>query len=318
MIRFALTLAAILLCGISIFCSVVLWYNEMPNSLAAVIFGIAACGVELCKFVFIPVASKRNGLSTVPLVLTGCLLLVFSVFSTVSFLEATASESISDARNHSYDYQSKLKTIQSIELEIQLNIQAKQKAVEFNFRKEARGYDETLANLRHQLAKYRQQLGQIKIVSQRGTLSIFDSVSDSFQLPPKETRLVVYTIIAILIDVCGILCLIVLTGVRETKKPAMEGDVTNVTKNATNETKKETKKCNEKPATKKPCNEAQILKREIARGKYGMQPTMKACITGTLRHKIVSRIFSELISEGVMWREGRKYHLKKANVVPLR
>jgi len=74
-----------------------------------------------------------------------------------------------------------------------------------------------------------------------------------------------------------------------------------------------------KSETKKPCNEIETLKRKIASGGCGNHPTLKACITGTMRHPKVSQAFKELIEEGVLKKEGRKHHLiTKLNVVDLR
>jgi len=328
-------LAAILLCGVSMSFSVALWYSEQPTLLFSIFFGVSAAGLELCKFIFFPAARDASGWSKFTLNFFGWILIGFSVFATVSLLESGAITNIDTAKNTSFEYQSQLKTVENIESEIQINMQLKAKAAENNYRKESRAYDLTLDNLEADKQKAIVILNDMTTVSKNGTHALFDSVAAMFNIDLVTVRQISYLIIALLVDLGGIRCLMILTAKetkRETGNPYNTGDATNETNetsqiatNETNETKvtkpvatNETKARNQKSATKKPCNEFETLKRKIASGEYGSHPTMKACITGMMRHPMVSQAFKELTEEGVLIKEGRKYKLiNKTNVVEL-
>ena len=116
-------LAATLLCGISLFFSVTLWYTEQPTLLYSVFFGVSAAGLELCKFIFFPAARDASGFSKFSLNFFGWILIGFSVFATVSLLETGAMTNIETAKNTSFEYQSQLKTIENIESKIQINME---------------------------------------------------------------------------------------------------------------------------------------------------------------------------------------------------
>ena len=57
-----LYIAAFILCGLSAFCSVLLWVNEQSTIEVAFLFGGFALGLELCKFAFFPIAAKLKGI----------------------------------------------------------------------------------------------------------------------------------------------------------------------------------------------------------------------------------------------------------------
>jgi len=329
-------LAAILLCGISLGCSVALWYSEQPTLIGSLIFGGFAAGLEICKFIFFPAAARSKGLSKFGLNLFGGLLIIFSIFATVAFLETGANVTIDSAKNTSFEYQSQLQTIRNIESEIQINMELKAKAAKYNHREESRAYDLTLDNLESDKQKALVILKDMTAISKNGTHSLFDSIAAMMHIDVVTIRQVSYLIIAIFVDLGGIRCLMILT-TKETKdeinNPYDTRDVTNVTNETkpkkpivTNETKRvkptatsETKSCNQKDVTKKPCNELETLKRNITNNHYGNHPTMKGCITGTMRHPVVSQAFKELMEEGVLVKEGRKYKLLSTdNVLQLR
>lgn len=329
-------LAAMLLCGISLFCSVALWYTEQPTLIGSLIFGGFAAGLEICKFIFFPAAARSKGLSKFGLNLFGSLLVIFSIFATVAFLETGANATIDSAKNTSFEYQAQLQTIKNIESIIQINMQAKAQAVTNNYRKEGRGYDLILDNLEADKQKSLVILKDMTAISKNGTHSLFDSIAAMLHIDLVTIRQVSYLIIAIFVDLGGIRCLMILTHKEtedEIKNPYDTRDVTNetnVTKQIvtkkTNETKikkpivtNETKSCNQKDETKKPCNELETLKRNITNSHYGNHPTMKGCITGTMRHPMVSQAFKELMEEGALVKEGRKYKLLPTdNVLQLR
>lgn len=328
--------AAILLCGISLFCSVALWYTEQPTLIGSLIFGGFAAGLEICKFIFFPAAARSKGLSKFGLNLFGSLLVIFSIFATVAFLETGANVTIDSAKNTSFEYQTQLRTIKNIESKIQINMEAKAQAVKNSYRKEGREYDLILDNLEADKQKALVILKDMSAISKNGTHSLFDSIAAILNIDVVTIRQISYLIIAIFVDLGGIRCLMILT-TKETRdeinNPYDTRDATNVTNETkkiatkkTNETKQkkpvvisETKSCNQKDETKKPCNQIEILKRKISSGDYGNQPTMQGCITGTMRHPTVSQAFKELMEAGVLVKEGRKYKLLSTdNVLQLR
>ncbi len=316
-------LAATLLCGISLFCSVALWYSEQPTLIGSLIFGGFAAGLEICKFIFFPFAARSKGLSKFGLNLFGSLLVIFSIFATVAFLETGANVTIDSAKNTSFEYQAQLRTIKNIESKIQINMEAKAQAVRNSYRKEGRDYDLILDNLESDKQKALVILKDMTAISKNGTHSLFDSIAAILNIDLVTTRQISYLIIAIFVDLGGIRCLMILTNKEtklEIKDPYDTLDVTNVTKQIatkkTNVTKRkkptvtsETKSCNQRNETLKPCNELETMKRNITNNHYGNHPTMKGCITGTMRHPVVSQAFKELMEEGVLVKEGRKYKL---------
>jgi len=241
--RFFTYLAAILLCGISLGFSVALWYSEQPTLLYSVFFGVSAAGLELCKFIFFPAARNVSGWSKFSLNFFGWILIGFSVFATVSLLETGAITNIDTAKNTSFEYQSQLQTIKNIESKIQINMQAKAKAVTNNYRKEGRSYDLVLDNLEVEKQRAMLILNNMTTGSKNGTHALFDSIAVLFNIDLVTVRQISYLVIALLVDLGGIRCLMILTAKetnRETGNPYDTGDATNETNEnsqiATNET----------------------------------------------------------------------------------
>ncbi len=209
--KFLTYLAAIVLCSVSIFCSVTLFYKDQPSLEYSIIFAASAFGLELCKFIFFPKARESSGWSKFSLNFFGSLLVVFSIFCTISMLESGATSSISDEMKSSFEYQTRLKDVQNLESELQINMEAKDKAVKNNYRKEARTYDIKIEDLKSQKENKLKLLNDITIISASGTHSIFDSIASKFEVSVVLVRQISYLIIALLVDLGGIRCLMILT-----------------------------------------------------------------------------------------------------------
>ena len=136
--------AAILLCGGSLACSVALFALEQPTLIGAVLAGIFAGALELCKFAFFPVGLylclKSRPLSRAMggvVVTLGCFLLFVSVAASVGFFESASVNHSNITRNNSDEYQATQKTIAFIDQQIEIINTLTRKDAETTYRQRA-------------------------------------------------------------------------------------------------------------------------------------------------------------------------------------
>ena len=112
-------------------------------------------------------------------------------------------------------------------------------------------------------------------------------------------RQITYTLVAILVDICGIACLLLLV-TQKVKKSETEQRIVTVQRNigsvATNLV---TVRCN-----------GETVKRNIVDRVYGEQPIMRKIIAAEgIRHPVLKQVFTALIQEGLMVRVGHSFQL---------
>lgn len=215
--RVALWIAAFFLCSFSLTASVLLWVLEQQTVPAMVMAGFAAGGVELCKFAFFPIAANLKRFMPIfsaVLYITGTLLLIFSIFATVAFLETGSQGNISAEKTGNFTYQTKRKDIENIEKEIQSNIENKENAISQGIVSKSSNIDQRIDELKRQKEKKVSELNTLEVIPDKGMNALFKTMNEIFGISVALARTITYVIGSIIVDVCSIFCLMVLNANR--------------------------------------------------------------------------------------------------------
>ena len=301
MTRTALFIAAVLFCGSSIICSIKLGWHEQETEFDKWLIVSIFLAVEICKYTFFPLAQqqlKNSKYWSAGLGLIASVLLLISIVATVAFFETGAANSISTARMSSNAYQSAQKDLNGLESQIESILRAQSTfSKKENFGTATTKQNATLSELRMKRDAALQRLNSVTVIPESGLHSIFNKAAELLNLSVSSIRLTTYLLAAIIIDVCGIMCLMQLT----------------MTSSSETETVTSPKKQHVTAVATVKRNAAEInetLKQEIAAGDYGDKPVMRKIIRETgVRHPAVKLIFDSLIDDGKLKRSGNGFEL---------
>ncbi len=298
-----LYIAAIVLCGLSALCSVLMWSGEQNTLAASILFGGFALGLEFCKFAFFPIAAKIKSILSAGLYLVAFVLLLASVVATVSLLETGVINNKSQARTSSDSYKIAKVTISSLEREINALQRVIEKDIELGYRKRAIEQREKLAAVKAEKLEAMRLMNNLELTPATGMISLFSTLGDMLNASADKVRFWVYLFIAVMIDVCGIICLILLSSGKSKKSKRV---ATVIAKHK---------------ETKQPQIAADIdeVKQDIKNGSYGPSPVVRRVMEGArIRHPKAKAAFDELLNDGTLVKEGRAYRLTGINTAKLK
>lgn len=306
--RLTLLICVVVLCGGSLLCSVGLWSSEQSSLFTQILFGAFFGALELCKFAFFPIAfelfSTRKVTGTL-LYLLGFVLLVFSIFATVAYLETGATVAASSARQNSHSYAYSSETIASLEAQIKTVSDNMASDSQYGYRARAAQQAALLRDLNQQKFEAINSINDIQVNDYSGVQSIFSKLSSTLSVEQSSLRLLVYTLLAIFIDVCGIACLIVLS-----IKPATKKQKQPVKKRSQEQLIKSVELVAETP---KKSESIEAIKERIVSGEYGDKPIARDIKDKErVGYSKVKKAFSELVDEGLVHRLPKGFQLTTA------
>lgn len=306
-----LFIAAVIFCGGSLLCSIKLGVAEQHSEFDKWLIGSFVVGMEICKFTFFPLAVNQSFAWSAGLNLIASVLLLVSIVASVAFFETGASNSLMQARASSEIYQSALSDVHSLDAQIASNNRAMETfSRKQNFGTATTNINATLNELRAKRDRALVKLNSVVVSPTSGLHSMFKSVASFLSVSVSSVRFSAYLLAAIIIDVCGIMCLMQLTR----SKPDVidivaKPDVTHVATTKRNETKKIAT-----TVTQQNQNElARKIKRDIANGVYTENPIMRRVMEAEgIRHQFLKPIVKELENEGVLIKVGKTYQLTES------
>lgn len=292
----SLYFCVVILCGGSLLCSVAMWASEQSTLFLSVLFGAFFSALEVCKFAFFPIAASLTSegpWTRMSLFFLGIILLGFSIFATVSFLETSANQSTTNARTSSDTYQFLVNSLKDYEKQIELGNENASNDVESKiYRGRADNALSRIDGIQDKKNQALQRLISFEALPASGVQSIFSKWGEA-----STVRLYFYTFVAVVIDVCGIICLMLLspTATKQKKKAPVKQQVQrNVTKS---ETVKKTKNTD-------------AIEKQILDGEFGETFSTRSVIDGTgLRHPIIKQAIDALIDTDRIIRSGKYWKL---------
>lgn len=301
--RLTLITSAILLCGTSLFYSVGFWVS-IPSSIESKWFaGATAVAAELCKFAFFPIAAglvKTSVSKGATVYCLATLLLLLSIVATVAFLETGSIEKIEKQQEESTTYQFTIETIKSLDQEIETLNGLIRKDMENGFRQRAFTQRPKLNELREEKLQAQRYLENMPGVPSTGVHSLFDNWANKLDKSVISVRQGFYLAVAVLIDVLGIACLLLLAS----------NKITTVPVNAKTET--ETPNINPTKAKRTTNNKQkyEYIKERIASGEHGDNPALRNVKADEkIGYPAAKRIFDALVSENKLRFDGNQYEL---------
>ncbi len=296
--QLGLHFAALLLCGGSLLCSVGLWVGEQQTLLAMILAGIFAVALELCKFLFFPVAARQFQQSKIIgalIYFLSLILLGVSIVATVAFLETGTQASINSSLSSSTTFQSLKINLANLQREIETLNLLMQQDLNLGYRQRSYAQLSKLAALRAEKKQANEQLLSFELTPQNGAHSLFEALAKQMDVTATQVRQAVYMLVAILVDVCGIVCLLLLA--LQGKKQPIVRDESSVQGFAA--TKNKVKQ-----------NAFFAVQQKIVRGVYGYKPVMRKIMkTEGLRYSEIKLIFSTLVADGALKKLGRRFAL---------
>mgnify|MGYP000496750747 CR=1 FL=1 len=327
--RNILRVAAMLLCGGSLGCSVALFAMEQPSILGAVLAGVFAGSLELCKFAFFPVGLDvfmREGfwkkITGSGVLVLACFLLFVSVGASVGFFESASVSYDNIKRNSSNEYQS----MKQITADIDQEIAAVNRLVELDtgggYRQRAMDSMKILEALRKEKQSLLAQGENIDPEALASSGAAFKIISKVVGGGEESVRYGVYIAIAVLIDVCGIVALL-LVGVKERSVSGCDigNEVGNETKNEVVELKPEMVQANTKGqyVDSRTGEDLQPVVNKMLSGQYGEKLSFRPIINDWRNIKIkaeqLKELLNQLIDENYVVRKGRFYHLAQGEML---
>ncbi|PHS20211.1 MAG: hypothetical protein COA86_02665 [Kangiella sp.] len=281
-----LAIAGFLLCGGSLFCSVALWVGMQNGLFATVLAGVFSGALEICKFVFFPIAIglwiKSKWFSFFLLLLAAFLLLV-SIVATVSFLESAVIADEDEKLKQSMVYKITEAELLSLNNELTTLNKLIDKDAEAGYRKRAYQESGRLKELHELIGVKVKELGAVGVGVNGGGL--FHAVAKVLGETDDNVRLVVFSLVAVLVDVCGITCLIVVSRVDVKAQQAITKSVLVSTDGVS-------------------------IKEKIATGVYGRKLIVRNIVAKEkISYPVLKRTLSELINDGVVKKISGRYEL---------
>jgi len=315
--KISLLVGVVIVCGGSLLCSVMLWAGEQSSIFAAILFGAFFGAIEICKFSFFPIAAqliKNNRLAGVSLYSLAFVLLGLSIFATVAFLETGATQSNGLAKTTSTAFRAIESTVTSLDAQIKTLNANMLRDSQLDFRARAVTQSEQLQQLQGRKERAVSQLINFKAAHTSGVQSIFSRLSSVSGFDESNVRLTVYTGLAVIVDVCGIVCLLLLTAqpIRVTR-PIETDTAKRIAATRARYTKKQAPTISETSLEHPAPFNSKSLKLRIADGEFGFIPVMRDIIKSEgVRHPTLKRIFDELIDDGLLVQSGRGFALVKS------
>lgn len=301
-----LYLTTFLLCGGSLFCSVGLWVSQQNNLLTMLLAGVFAVALEMCKFLFFPMAKNQwsnNKTTGFFLYSLSTLLLTISIVATVAFLETGSNQTQNSSIISSDKYKILKQETKSIDRQINTINSLMDADLKNGYRQRAYSKSAEIESLRMLKSKSIIKLNSLKQTDPNGIHSLFNSLALMINKPTKQVRQISFTIIAVLIDVCGIVCLLLISSVTTKRCRTLQPVAKTVAKPlqivTTEPQQHVTTNCN-----------AETLKQKIIAGRYGNRLVMRNIIAKeNIRHPELKAIFISLLKDGLLIKNGNAVEL---------
>lgn len=308
--KITITASALMLCLVSLACSILLWVSIPTDLFGKALAGITATALEVCKFAFFPAGLfifTRNRLGGIALWILGSLLLGISVAATIGFLENAHNQQSQSQQQQSIAWQTKQQQLES--LETQINNLNQMIAVDSANGYRQRGYDNA-----HQVEKLEQVRSQLLADvrnlenSASGSAgSLFSVMGMALRVSSVEARQLAFTGLAIILDVCAVAALLTLAALRLENPPQNTRTATETPAKASTP---------KKPAANNVFTQQQLspneqaLARRILAGEFGQPPSVRQIVTQAKGgHATVKKIMEHLLQTDQVRREGKRYYL---------
>jgi len=348
-----LVIGAVLLCSFSLVASVAFWVTRQPNIEKMVMAGVFATGLEVCKFAFFALAKKTvSRIWSFFLYMIAVVLLAFSVFITVVFLESGATSNLEIISTSSFVYHEQQNIIHKLDSESATLIESQANDLKGKYKTRGYSISTRLKALRVEKAAALEKLNTLKGVQESREDSIFKTVGEMLGITAQLAQLLLFLFGAMLVDICGVICILAITVKHKIAviAPTLQLDNATLQEKVIAPCKPENTRVaslQEKVAplqvaevaqklqVAKPvkhtevalaiatCNiseELSVIKQKIASGFYGNTLKITVLMAETKRrHPELSRILLELVGEGICRKIRRTYEvIETAKVIPLK
>jgi len=313
--------SAALLCGGSLFCSVMLWVNEQTFLLGMVLAGVFVTGLEVSKYTLFVAAKKSSklyqqfGYNSLAVIL-----LILSILTSVAFFESGTVKSIEQTKRESLVYQQQVKQLDFINQQIEITQSLIRADAENNYRQRSYEQMSRLNELYDKQSLQSHQINQIPEPS-TGINSVLVVLSNTLHLRTEQVRFFLFLTLAVLIDVSGVACLLFATRPREEKYQQVnekirdspsEPVVSNYPKRVSSKRPREGNKQRRVNTANSTLSErASLVANKVLEGVYGQEPVVRNIIkTEGCRHDVVKAAFDHLIALGRLTKQGKQYVLQ--------
>lgn len=274
------------------------------TSNAMILAGVFAVALELCKFAFFPVAAAQlnqgNKLSAAALGLLSFLLLMVSIYATVVFLETGTTRNIEHITQSSGIYQQVKNTITNIDQQISTVNALMAEDLSHGYRQRSYANLPALQQLRHEKTQAVDRLQSLQITTS-GVQSLFASIASQTGASAVTVRLSVYATVAVLVDICGITCLLLLAG-RNAQKTFEE--------QLEKQPEKQLKKRFEEQPDEDLITQHSVIRDAILQGDFGRKPSVrKVMVAYKISYPTASKCMQQLLADNELTRVGQRYEL---------
>lgn len=285
----------IICCGGSMICSIIYYAGEHESLFNKILFGSFAGALDLAKYIFFAYAATltiQEAKKAPAIKFLAFLFLIVSIYGTVAFMESGGLQKERQANSESFVFKSMVQTIQDREKQIATINKNMDRDQSLDFRERAIEQSDKLNQIQTEKANAIKQLINLKVKPISGGNSIFSHVSKITRLSKETIRQVYFIFFAVLVELAGIYCLLLIS--LSPKKEGLEVEV---------------KKDNVKRKPKKVflTEEQEPIANRILAGDYGKElkvtEIMKAEKVGHIKIKNIIRALAKM--EKVEITEGR-------------
>lgn len=207
-------LSGISLCLVSVFYTCLLTKSLADPVHEQILMMISGIGFEICKYLFIPIGialfSRGYIFHAIPLLSIGTALILVSLCASLGFLESRQNVASENARIKSDQYQRLDSQFNTIERQINTLLQTAK--IDSNSR--FAGVRGRSSNIQNQIAELRREkmiiFKKMNLINGENSTSagaLFNGISSLFNIDSKLVKTATYSIVAILIELCGITAL---------------------------------------------------------------------------------------------------------------
>ena len=298
--RYSLQVSSLILTGVSIIFTVLLWSQLPSQSWMKFFTGAAGFALELCKFALLPFSflllRNRETTAGLILLLIGCALFAVSIAASVTFLE-TGEQT---RQRSSEAWQQKQASLDQLDEQIRLGQLAASEDINNGYRK--RGL-ETLGSVQ-KWQEEREELVNLPV-----------NQSSDFSVLEKEERFYAWLLLALLIDGCSVAGWTILASQKQqTVKPKTVSTITETVSETIPQTITEivtTETTDNYPETTPvPVSINNEVYDRITSGTHGQKITVRGFMSKErIGYQKAKRILDSLEAEGILMNGQRGYEL---------
>lgn len=304
-------LSALLLCAVSLACSILLWVSMPADLWGKVLAGATATALEVCKFAFFPAGIyifRNTRAGAIALWVLGVVLLAISVAATVGFLENAHGQHSQKLQQQSTAWKTKQQQLNSLDKQITTLNQLIAVDGDNSYRQRAYENAARVRILEQDRSEILNQLQNLQESPQGSAQSLFSAVGGALGVSAQRARHGAFTALALIVDLCGIAALLAVAGLphRAPIETAKQRTRTAAHRRAV---------AHEKPKQPEPSSQTllaheQQLAQRILAGEFGQPPSVRSIVTEAKGgHATVNKIMQHLMSDNKVTREGQRYYL---------